>query len=578
MTNDPMKAHKIMAWTDLNADYIQKKYAEENNIERKSNGGRKRTLGGVYHMSFSWAKDENPDIEEQKQYALKALENLQLENNQYVMACHNDTDHNHIHVVANLTNHETGKRAQVWKSQRRLQKQALEYEKENGIYCEDRFKTAAELQKAKLAHKITRAYEVSDNSQSFKNAVELEGYTLAAGRKGRVVFVDDNGKIQNLSRYLKGFDEPTEALKSKLEGIDLASLPEADKKAAEIKAAKQPWDREAAEVEKQKKLAAGAEEAAKKKTEAETAKIRQGKAEEAARRKARDKFFAEKRKNAEAWKKRREDTRRVEISNIIDGINRKTKEARQGLKINELTQAREKAILEAANTANEAAANNTFIGFISGKRRKASAAADDAARKLEAAEKTLAERLNRFESHIRKINKVRQEWIIDKEPKGAIDPDWTIKKELEKQGLYNQEFRRKWAREQRLKKEAEIKAIKPILEAAINGDHTDTPEVGTGGRAVGKEKLKSDFTGKTQSPAIKPKSVMDQIKEFKKAREQEQSQSPATPSQQPPEAARPKSAMEQVADYKRERAIKREGVSLEKKTEKTKEIDNGLDL
>ena len=98
------------------------------------------------------------------------------------MVAHNDTDHDHVHIVCNLTHPETGKRAELKYRKRKMQALALEYEKEHGIYCENRFKNECEREKARLTKQVMRAYELSDNGKSFKAALEAEGLILAAGR------------------------------------------------------------------------------------------------------------------------------------------------------------------------------------------------------------------------------------------------------------------------------------------------------------------------------------------------------------------------------------------------------------
>ena len=196
VTDDPEKAAKIMAWTDLNADYLKEQSGG-------SKAGRKTEKGAVYHFSLAWHGDEKPDAKHQQEYALETLKKLNLQDHQYILVAHNDTDHDHVHVVVNLTNPENGTRADLKYDKRKMQELALEYEKEHGIYCENRFKNEQEREKARLTNKITRAYELSDNGKSFKAALEAEGLTLAAGRNQRIVFIDETGKIQNVSRFLK---------------------------------------------------------------------------------------------------------------------------------------------------------------------------------------------------------------------------------------------------------------------------------------------------------------------------------------------------------------------------------------
>ena len=207
-TPDPEKAAKIMAFTDLSSDHLKEQSGG-------SKAGRKTEKGAVYHFSLSWHGDEKPDAKHQQEYALETLKRLNLQDHQYVLVAHNDTDHDHVHIVCNLTHPETGKRAELKYRKRKMQALALEYEKEHGIYCENRFKNECEREKARLTKQVMRAYELSDNGKSFKAALEAEGLILAAGRNNsRIVFIDKTGKIQSVSRFLRTDDKsPTQALK-----------------------------------------------------------------------------------------------------------------------------------------------------------------------------------------------------------------------------------------------------------------------------------------------------------------------------------------------------------------------------
>ncbi|BBO86812.1 hypothetical protein DSCO28_73780 (plasmid) [Desulfosarcina ovata subsp. sediminis] len=584
LTKDPETAAKIMAWTDINADHIQQQFNAENGIEKASNGGAKRKYGAVYHLSFSWAKDENPDVETQKIYALEALKNLQLENNQYVMACHNDTEHSHIHVIANLTNHETGKRAQIWKSQRRLQKQALEYEKEHGIYCEERFKTAAELEKARIAHKITRAYELSDNSQSFKAAVEEEGFTLAKGRRGAVVLVDDKGKIQKLARQLKGIEKPTEALKNKLKGIDLANLPDAEQKAEEIRAkqadaqapkgqpetetakksqnshnvpkrkdAQSPvYDREAEEVERQKKLADAAAAVAKEKADAQVAKEKEQKRIE--------KFFREQRK-AKFLRIKKHMAKKAAIEKryfeeIEARIEKKTAESRKTWQIEKLTEDKKKAA-EAFNVAaEEAKKRKNLWDWLTGKWKKAATDAEEAAQKLEATEKTLAERMSRFEADQRALEEYRIQKAKEfaekypKKPKKQVSQRKTVS--LEKSNSHIKQRKGAVGKEKLRVDVADTTAPEtPVFSKPVERPAAITQESGKK-----KSRNKLSLTDKIRATRAAEKGELGQ--EYKKMAEDELTAEDR----------------QTIQDQWQEHS----GLDLEDSQEQKKEIDRGLEL
>ena len=226
-TNDPERAARFMAWTDKNADAIK---AEAGG----SSAGRKSEAGSVYHYSLSWAHGETPDQAHQREQAEATLERLGLAKNQYVLVSHNDTSHAHVHVVVNLTDHETGKRASLSYDKTALQAWALEYEQAHGLHCENREENARKRERGEptkyqderqaYAEKVRSAYEQADSGKAFMAALEAQGLTLAQGRRGGAfVIVDEQGDIQKLSRQIEGVK--TKDIKARMADIDPAALP-----------------------------------------------------------------------------------------------------------------------------------------------------------------------------------------------------------------------------------------------------------------------------------------------------------------------------------------------------------------
>lgn len=283
ITNDPEKAAFVMAWTDQNADILKRDFGG-------SLAGKTTEAGGVYHYSLSWAHGEQPDHEHQRAQALETLERLGLKEHEYVFVAHNDTDHAHLHVVANLTNPETGKRHTPSFDKRELQSYALEYEREHGLHCSEREENAAkrergehskyQQQKQDYSEKITRAYYAADNGKAFINALDAEGLQLAKARRGNgFVVVDETGDIQKLARQLditeKG-KEKTAAINAKLADIEREKLLDADVLAKQIKAEiaeqSKSFDRDAQEVKQQKDLAEAAHQSGEEKAQLQAKK------------------------------------------------------------------------------------------------------------------------------------------------------------------------------------------------------------------------------------------------------------------------------------------------------------------
>jgi hypothetical protein len=243
-TDDIEKAAKIMAWTDMHRDDIRAACGG-------SAVGAKSKAGNVYHCSLSWAAGESPSAAHQRDIVRDYLEHQGLAGHQYYAVGHSDTGHAHVHIVVNLVQHETGKIHELSFDKRKAQSWALAYEKEHGLHCqlrEDNAAKAKEGQPSKYRTKkqdyapaVTRAYRAADNGKAFVHALKKEGLTLCAARRGAgFVIVDKKGDIQKLARQLE-LDEKgkakTAAINTKLADIDRSSLPDADRLAAQCRAA-----------------------------------------------------------------------------------------------------------------------------------------------------------------------------------------------------------------------------------------------------------------------------------------------------------------------------------------------------
>ena len=93
----------------------------------------------VLHYSLSWAQDETPDKGEMSRAVDGSLEALGLEGHEALIVAHEDTEHPHVHVIANRVDPETGKAATLDNSKLQLSRWAEGYEREQGrIRCERR--------------------------------------------------------------------------------------------------------------------------------------------------------------------------------------------------------------------------------------------------------------------------------------------------------------------------------------------------------------------------------------------------------------------------------------------------------
>ena len=212
-TNDPQQAMRHMAYTAMNAEAIKQQYNAQYQIQ---SGGNAATKGAVYAFSLSWHHSETPDTSHMLRTAHSALACLGLTQHEAVIVAHNDTKHPHVHIIVNLVHPDTGRRADTYLDQKKLSAWAYEYEQEHGLFCHEREGgrhsevNDTERQKEhpehskpqELRQRISLFYETSRSLSEFGAMLKDEGFTLAQGNKQRLVLVDEQGKITNLTRYL----------------------------------------------------------------------------------------------------------------------------------------------------------------------------------------------------------------------------------------------------------------------------------------------------------------------------------------------------------------------------------------
>src|SRR5262249_28871967 len=93
----------------------------------------KRCEKDALHLSLSWHPDERPTRAQMEEAARDALKALGMENARAVFAAHNDTDHQHLHIVASRINPDTGKAFSDRDDFIKINAWALEYERQVGI-------------------------------------------------------------------------------------------------------------------------------------------------------------------------------------------------------------------------------------------------------------------------------------------------------------------------------------------------------------------------------------------------------------------------------------------------------------
>ena len=296
-TQDPEKALNWMAYTAIHAEDIK---AESGT----SRAGAKSQGKPVYAYSLAWHHTDQPNREEMEKAAFSSLEKLGLKNHEAVIVCHQDQEHPHIHVITNLVDPETGKTQAPKMDYKQLSHWAQAHDLEHGRdHCPlrrennaKRYKDKAKTQFVKhneKRHERAAMFQAiayrSKTGQEFRDELDAAGYTLAQGHKGRIVIVDDRGKVFSLTRQLKhenGKGYRAKDLREKLGGVDLKKLPEA----TALRDIRQGVDRDGYAAEQDDKMFAAAiasdsvkEKAAKDQAKREEQGQQRQKREEAAK-------------------------------------------------------------------------------------------------------------------------------------------------------------------------------------------------------------------------------------------------------------------------------------------------------
>jgi hypothetical protein len=129
-TRDPDRAIKYMAWTANNAQHL-----------RLHNGGKpfSNVDYPVYSYSLAWLPGQDPTKDQMIEAAKDSLKMLGLGEHEALFVAHNDTEHPHIHVIANRVHPVTGITQGVFGDYKRFSRWAQAYELKWGkILCEQR--------------------------------------------------------------------------------------------------------------------------------------------------------------------------------------------------------------------------------------------------------------------------------------------------------------------------------------------------------------------------------------------------------------------------------------------------------
>ena len=249
----PMRLAKHLERTDTNehVEMLEFRDVPLENLEHALRHMQMLTAGtrgtkGLYHANIDPHADY-PMTREQWERCADVLEQeLGLEGQPRVIVMHKKEGREHIHVVWARTDIETLRMRSDSFTYGKHERASARLEEEFGHehvpgkwHKRDRTQELpmadynhAEWQQSERSgldaverkQEITALYEASDKGQSFKNALEDQGYVLANGDKRVFVVVDIAGHVHSLNRQITS--AKAKDIREKIADIDPASLPD----------------------------------------------------------------------------------------------------------------------------------------------------------------------------------------------------------------------------------------------------------------------------------------------------------------------------------------------------------------
>jgi hypothetical protein len=123
-----------MVWTARDAELLKQ--------EAGVRAGGRATETPAKHLSLNWAPEDKPTPKHMIETTQEFLRHMGWHEHQAVIVAHNDKSYAHAHVLLNCVHPETGLKLDDGFEQRRAQKWAENYEREQGrIYCQQRLLT-----------------------------------------------------------------------------------------------------------------------------------------------------------------------------------------------------------------------------------------------------------------------------------------------------------------------------------------------------------------------------------------------------------------------------------------------------
>lgn len=249
----PMRLAKHLERTDTNehVEMLEFRDVPLENLEHALRHMQMLTAGtrgtkGLYHANIDPHADY-PMTREQWERCADVLEQeLGLEGQPRVIVMHKKEGREHIHVVWARTDIETLRMRSDSFTYGKHERASARLEEEFGHehvpgkwhkreknrelpmadynHAEWQQSERSGLDAVERKQEITALYESSDKGQSFKNALEDQGYVLANGDKRVFVVVDIAGHVHSLNRQITS--AKAKNIREKIADIDPASLPD----------------------------------------------------------------------------------------------------------------------------------------------------------------------------------------------------------------------------------------------------------------------------------------------------------------------------------------------------------------
>ena len=152
----------------------------------------------VLHFTLAWHPDQTPDKAEMLRAADGAIAALGATDRQALLVAHNDEEHTHLHICLNRVSPNDGRHLSSSKEKLNLSRWAESYERETGIYCENRIVNNAQRDrklyircpKDKARHLLNAPEQVAANDNGSLSALhrEQKAKDHALAERGREQF------------------------------------------------------------------------------------------------------------------------------------------------------------------------------------------------------------------------------------------------------------------------------------------------------------------------------------------------------------------------------------------------------